>query len=304
MKCVICSIAKQENAYLYEWAEYHIELGFSHIYLYDNNDVNGENPAMVFEGTQIEKYITIIDVRGKKYWQLSAYQHCADSFKYDWCAFIDIDEFITFADDEICTISDYLSRFPDIINTVHLNWLCYGDCGHIHKQKQILSQYRKPIKPIDFCFTYDDVEENAHIKSIIRGGVCCEWRNNENDFRVTPHTPYMRGIVANRGVIRNRPFVRMDYTVAYIRHYTTKSLEDYYTKIQRQAADYDGVVYSIAKYFRINRLTIRKLIFIKSKGVIPWKSIIYEWLKYRIINYRLPLGFLIKSMPKQRQEIE
>lgn len=96
----------------------------------------------------------------------------------------------------------------------------------------------------------------------------------------------------------------MDYTVAYIRHYTTKSLEDYYTKIQRQAADYDGVVYSIAKYFRVNRLTIRKLIFIKSKGVIPWKSIIYEWLKYRIINYRLPLGFLIKSMPKQRQEIE
>lgn len=89
----------------------------------------------------------------------------------------------------------------------------------------------------------------------------------------------------------------------FIRHYTTKSLEDYYTKVQRQAADYEGIVYSVAKYFRVNRITIGKLLFIQRKGRIPWKSIVYEWLKYRIINWRLPLRFLIKSMPKQRKEI-
>lgn len=300
MECVICAIAKQENAYLYEWAEYHIGIGFSHIYLYDNNDMDGENPISVFMGTPIQDKITIIDVRGKKYWQLIAYQHCTDTYRYDWCAYIDIDEFITFTDN--ITISDFLRRFSGTIHAIHLNWLCYGDCGFVHKQKRVLSMYRNFIEPLDFCFTYDDIEEYAHIKSIVRGGVYCDWRSTETTFRVTPHTPYLDGYVANaRGeVILNQPFARRNYWVAYIRHYTTKSLEDYYTKIQRQAADYDGIVYSIAKYFRVNQLTIGKLMFIKSRGNVPWKRIIYEWLKYRIINYHLPLRFLIKSMPKQK----
>lgn len=82
----------------------------------------------------------------------------------------------------------------------------------------------------------------------------------------------------------------------YIRHYITKSLEDYYVKIQRQAADWDGVVYRIGTYFRINHISLRKLLYISKKGKIPWKEIGYQWLKYRIINYHLPLRFLIKSL--------
>lgn len=304
MNCVICAIAKLENDYLYEWASYHIGLGFSHIYLYDNNDMDGENPMDVFVATPLQDKVTIMDVRGKKYWQLRAYQHCTETYPFDWCAYIDIDEFITFAENSgIGSIEDYLGRFPQTVHAVHLNWLCYGDCGHVRKQKQVLMHYSTPLKPLDFCFTYDDIAENTHIKSIVRGGILCDWLHNPVHGQITPHTPFVRGVVANAGgVIANEPFADMDYTTVFIRHYTTKSLEDYYTKIHRQAADYDGEVYSIAKYFRINRLTLRKLLYIRSRGSIPLKRILYEWLKYRVINYRLPLGFLIKSMPKQRKK--
>jgi hypothetical protein len=35
---VICAIALHEEPYIDEWIQYHIALGFSHIYLYDNSN--------------------------------------------------------------------------------------------------------------------------------------------------------------------------------------------------------------------------------------------------------------------------
>ena len=34
----ICAIAKNEDLYLDEWIQYHLALGFKHIFLYDNHD--------------------------------------------------------------------------------------------------------------------------------------------------------------------------------------------------------------------------------------------------------------------------
>ena len=105
--CVICAIAKNENAYLYEWAEYHLSLGFSHIYVYDNNDVDGERVDDVFANTEIASKISVFDVRGKRFVQKNVYNEFYAKGQFDWCAFIDIDEFITLANHN--TIQDYLS---------------------------------------------------------------------------------------------------------------------------------------------------------------------------------------------------
>ena len=35
---VICCIALDEEAYIDEWIQYHLHIGFSHIYIYDNKD--------------------------------------------------------------------------------------------------------------------------------------------------------------------------------------------------------------------------------------------------------------------------
>ena len=35
---VICAIALHEEPYIDEWIQYHLALGFSHIYLYDNSN--------------------------------------------------------------------------------------------------------------------------------------------------------------------------------------------------------------------------------------------------------------------------
>ena len=40
MTYAICAIAKNENNYINDWVNWHINIGFDHIYLYDNNDIN------------------------------------------------------------------------------------------------------------------------------------------------------------------------------------------------------------------------------------------------------------------------
>jgi hypothetical protein len=42
LKTAIICIAKMENAYIRDFVEYHRRLGFTHIFIYDNNDVDGE----------------------------------------------------------------------------------------------------------------------------------------------------------------------------------------------------------------------------------------------------------------------
>ena len=41
MKTAICAIAKHENVYINDWVNYHLNLGFDHIYIYDDNSSSG-----------------------------------------------------------------------------------------------------------------------------------------------------------------------------------------------------------------------------------------------------------------------
>ena len=42
MKICICTIVKQENKYILEYIEYYKNFGVDKIYIYDNNNINGE----------------------------------------------------------------------------------------------------------------------------------------------------------------------------------------------------------------------------------------------------------------------
>ena len=40
----MCVISKTENKYIKYFLKHYIKLGFDHIYLYDNNDIEEEEP--------------------------------------------------------------------------------------------------------------------------------------------------------------------------------------------------------------------------------------------------------------------
>ena len=298
MKPIICAIAKNENAYLYEWATYHLALGFSHIYLYDNNDVDGEQITDVLNADEFTGKITIIDVRGQKYIQKRVYNDCYRTRMFDWCAFIDIDEFIVLEKHK--NISEFLKIFITQ-DAIHLNWKCYGDAGHVkYNSKKVLERFKIPWKK-DVYYGYINIPENSHIKSIIRKGLDIDWETFDHNWSSNPHTPYGLRFVCNaqQEQIDNSPFAPICHNVAYIRHYTTKTIEEYATKVSRQCADCDAMFYSFPKFFRVNKLSLHKLWWLKSTypTVSVW-ACIKEHIKFCIVNNQLPLRFLFRSLYK------
>ena len=295
MQTIICAIAKNENAYLYEWATYHLALGFSHIYLYDNNDVNGERITDVLNADVFADKITIIDVRGQKYIQKKVYNECYRTRNFDWCAFIDIDEFITLENHK--NINDFLDVFINK-EAIHLNWKCYGDSGHVScNALDVTKRFTQPWKT-NVYYGYINIAENTHIKSIIKSGLDIDWEYEGDDWTSNPHTPYGLKNLCNAKVenIPIGPFAPICHEVAYIRHYTTKTIEEYALKINRQCADCDGVHYSYYKFFRVNRITLRKLIYLRKSTKIKIRDCVKEHIKFCILNYDLPLRFIFRSL--------
>lgn len=301
MNCIICAIAKKENNYIYEWAKYHLGLGFSCIHIYDNNDINGERISDVFNNTELESRVIIHDVRGQRFVQKIVYQDCYDKETFDWCAFIDIDEFITFGEDSnVRTIFDFL-KDKNNWEAIHLNWLCYGDCGMVRNTyKPVLDRFKSPKMPLGFYYTYVNRRENEHTKSIIRSGLIIDWSKDDSMYSSNPHTPYGLSLVCNsRGQqVNNSPFSSICHDIAFIRHYTTKTIEEYDAKISRQCADCDNLAfYSYTKYFRINRPSIKTLIWVKrNHPEVRIRDCLRESVKFTILNYNLPFRFLFRSI--------
>ena len=99
-KITICAIAKNEDRYIEDWLKYHYDLGFTNITIYDNNDSNrkGDLQRLITDSnklTQEMKNATeIIEINDRHNCQTQVYNEYYNSHNFDWCAYIDIDEFV------------------------------------------------------------------------------------------------------------------------------------------------------------------------------------------------------------------
>lgn len=263
---VICAIAKYENKYILEWIDYHLNLGFTKIYLFDNNDTEGERIVDVVNQYNYSGKVEIIDVRGQKYVQKKVYNDFYYQYSFDWCAFIDLDEFITFnPESNFDNIQSFIKTVQNF-DCIHINWMCYGDNGHIrYKRGSVIERFPKPIKPFWKTQRTDLIPLNSAIKSILKSNCEINWEQDTEKWNSNPHTPYGEIRICDdcNNKIVNSPFKNYSFVNIYIRHYYTKSLEEFLVKITRQCADIDANnYYSINKFFRINSITISKLTFL------------------------------------------
>lgn len=259
MKTAVCCIAKCENNYLKEWADYHLSMGFSHIFIYDNNNKDGERIEPLFEGNNL---VTVLNCRGEKAFQPKAYKKFYKEYGrcYDWIAFIDVDEFITFSKQSgIKSIADFLSRFDERVDIVHLNWMCFGDSGvvELDENYSVLDRFKEPLE-LDKKVQYD-FPENNHVKSIYRGNLNIDIDNME----IGPHTIDSNDyyVVDAKGKrINNTCFIDYDFSVAYVRHYVTKTIYEWLLKISRGLATLNAVseLYTIERFFLYNEKTKEK----------------------------------------------
>lgn len=232
-KYIVFACAKDENDYIQEWVDYHLGIGFDKIIICDNNESGDESLSVLLETYINDGTVELFDVRGLKKFQTEVYDMFSSSNNYRWCAFIDIDEFIEIGS-HYFDIKEFLESVTE--NCVLLNWMVYGYDNHLFKcDGDIQDNFRIPIRHIGMF------KENAHIKSIVRGG-------STPRFITTMHKPdefssestYSMGgffCVDNASRYNFPP----NYKKAYIRHYYSRSIEDFFKKIKRGDASMDKI---------------------------------------------------------------
>lgn len=235
MKTLLCCIGRLENKYIREFVEYYKILGVTNICLFDNNR-DGEDDFNEVINDYIENgYVFLKNYRNiTEPCQFKAYNECYKEYGnyYDWIMFFDIDEFMFINSGE--SLDEYLSsdRFLEY-NGIHVNWLMFGDGDMARSNGEPLISRIPNYIDIENKSAYD-FPDNFHIKSIIRGGL------KNVLFYNTSHNPLFDGKCCNASgieCVKESPFAPYDYRFAGIRHFSTKTAEEYAIKVKRGFPD-------------------------------------------------------------------
>jgi Glycosyltransferase family 92 len=121
-----CAIFRDEAPDLAEWLEFHLLVGFEHLFLYNNRSQDGF--AEVLAPYVAERTVTLTD------WpefpgQLTAYDHCIRNHGegWRWMAFIDLDEFLF--SPRLRPVPEVLSRYEHLPG-LGVVWATFGTSGH------------------------------------------------------------------------------------------------------------------------------------------------------------------------------
>ena len=210
MRTAVVCIAKNEDRYIKEWAEYHLKLGFDSVYIYQNDWRTDLEMPNVFK--------KVIDGKCR---QLDCYNKFLRKDKdHDWVAFIDVDEFIVL--NKHATINDFIKRTVKKfgkIKAIGINWVFFGSNG-IEKDDGsdgVLKRFTKREKM------------SFKVKSIVRV---------DKSIEMGVHNPLNCEVVGSNGhKFHGHINVRGSIDLIMLNHYYFKTKEEFVRKAARGKAD-------------------------------------------------------------------
>jgi hypothetical protein len=260
MKVCICTIAKQENKYVREFVEHYKNYGVDKIFLYDNNDLDGEFFQQEINNYIKSNFVEIINFRGKIRPLFDMMNDCyKKNFKnYDWLIFFEMDEYIHL--NNFKNIKKFLNN--DKFNNcqkIQLNWV-------IHTDNNLLYYENRPLKE-----RFPEIEDNAkknNINAIIF--IKCILKGHIPNIKIRSVHSINHNLQSCDGfgnyVKDNGPFAsHPDFRYYYIDHYNFKSTEEFIKKINKGDVLFykDYQLQRIIFYFKINKVTKEKIKFIE-----------------------------------------
>ena len=256
MKCIVCAIIKDEQRFLKEWIDWNISIGFDALYLCEDlNSSSHEAITKDYENVVLLKYndeMARYESGGGSYRQMAYYKWFIDHYNddADWCAFIDVDEFIHIDNNE--KIKDLLSDY-DEFNGLYLYWKFYGADGKILAPSGNVQDNYKEEKEFD-------KDNGWRFKSIM---------NFRRDKKMSSVHCVDNGV--NTWKIKTKRI--KTYHKAHIKHYFTKSWEDWcFRMIER------GDIYKshrkVDDFFTIN------------KDMLSLKEELMKFYEKKVADYR------------------
>ena len=266
----LCVIAKNENLYIKEFITYYKTLGIKKIFLYDNNDIFGENFTDVISNEIKSKFVDLINVRGKPEYQIEAYNDCYQNnlYKFSWFLFVDVDEFL-YTKKNI-SLEDFLTdnKFKNCHN-IHFNYKEFGDSDLLdYDGRFIKERFTKNFRYI------------SAIKTIVKGGMKNAKMEIHKSLNVKNYCDS-----DGRKIISGDFFTdKITVENAEIRHYITKTIGEFYKRLIRgwpcvkNGSDnyYYFVNNRIEYFFTLNNIT--KIKFDKVYPLITDKKLLNKLL--------------------------
>lgn len=248
MKLALVAIGRRENRYAREFVEHYLALGFSHVFILDNNHEGEERFEDVLGDFLASGQVSIHDYRDREGIQAKAYNETYRLYgaDYDWMAFFDFDELLVMTGS--LTLRQWLSRQKKATEMVKVNWMMMTDSGLLEDDGRPMmerfTEVMEPDKAVQYRFP-----ENNHVKSIVRGGL------SKVRFK-NPHVPITPGCPAPK------PFRPYDYSVCCLRHYSTKTISEWLSnKCQKGVGDRRKTAFDVRyrdRFFQINEHTSEK----------------------------------------------
>ncbi|RYF92577.1 MAG: hypothetical protein EOO00_07110 [Chitinophagaceae bacterium] len=219
----ICCIAKNEEHYLAEWIEYHLKIGVTRFYIYDN-----ESPVPITTtlASYIDRGIAKVEFIAGKKMQVTVHKHCLANHGADckWIAFIDVDEFIV-PKTSTGNLVSFLKPYQKY-GGLGMHWLVFGANGHLQRPRgtQRENYTRRSLKTHEI---------NEHIKTIVQ----------PRHVKWVPHDPHHFKYKFGKYCV-NENFERIDGATGVhtsnkiqLNHYFSRSQEDFHLKVARGRAD-------------------------------------------------------------------
>ena len=256
------SLGKLENKYTKEMIEHYIKLGVNKFFLGDNNEKNTETFTNILQKYIKDRFVEIIDLIGIKKDQTEFFGESYEKHKAEckWISFFDFDEFLDFnIKNKESAIQDYLSKPKfDKCNVILNNWIIAND-------NNLVRYDNRSLKERFSNFLYNS-EDNRFVKSIIRGNL----KYNPWKYNKTSHRPQYRIKVCDSNGNKAKTFndvllpPRIDNI--YIKHFVTKSVEEYVEKIKRgHPSENTPLKLWITNFFKFNKISKEKVQYLEKK---------------------------------------
>jgi hypothetical protein len=221
----VCCIVKNEDLYFHEWLDYHISIGVSHFYIYDN-----ESAVPVAETLKdyIGKGLVTVETIAGKEKQTYTFSLCLRQYgpQCRWIAFIDVDEYIVPKATQ-GNLPRFLSAYEKF-GGLGISWLVFGSNGHVEKPDglQVNNFTRRSLK---------SHPENDHIKSIVQPQHVLSIAGDPHHF------VYQKKYFCVNENFKRLEGARNPHTSNKIQlnHYFLRSFEQFKIKVSRGRADLD-----------------------------------------------------------------
>ena len=214
----IGAIMKNEGPYLKEWLDFHILVGVTKFYLYDNE--SNDDTVKILQ-PYIKKGIVEYTYWPGRAMQMPAYHDIINKHSLDtrWLALIDLDEFLVPVVND--TVPEFLHTLPAGFAQLVVSWVIYGSSGHKTKPKGLVIENFK-----------HHASKTWGVKSIINPRLLVGYTNLHANF-IAGWTIDNNG--KKLGYInqtKNPPA----YNKLRCNHYYTKSYDEYIARLNRGSA--------------------------------------------------------------------